>query len=126
MDISKQVKSIRKREEALTAQIKELIMNIVNSLDNANLPDVKKVPNTSVCCCTVSLSTVAQYGKLSPEFYITEYQKEAIAQKLNNINSLKQLSHFVNEAVENGFIMRGTEKIHLNPAMIENIKELNI
>ena len=115
--LNEKIAAVYAAEQQLALQTKELISEIITGIGNAHMKGVKPV-KSNVRCATVSFSTIMQNKtNLSPTYYISEYQAEAIREKIGNFTSLKQVLNFVNEAVETGSVVIKGEKIVLNPAV---------
>ncbi len=122
--LNKQISEVYAAEQKLLCQTKALISDIVTSLGDQTMDGVTTIPG-NVQCATVKFSTLAQHRtNLSPTYYISEYQINAIRDKMNNMTRITQLINFVNEAVDTGFIMLKNEKILLNPAITKKLLEI--
>ena len=115
--LNEKIAAVYAAEQQLAVQTKDLISEIITGIGNAHMDGVKPI-KSNVRCATVSLSTIMQNkNNLSPTYYISEYQAEAIRDKIGNLTSLTQVLNFVNEAVETGSVVIKGEKIVLNPAV---------
>lgn len=125
MELKAKIKKMRATEAKLVAETKELINGIVDSLASAQMPETKPIPNTSVQCATVSFKTLAQHKtNLSPTYYISSYQTNAIKERLEGLTSITQLISFLDTTLEEGCIIHRKEKIILNPAVMSKLKEV--
>ena len=124
-DFQKKLEKAYAAEQALAAEVKELIVEIVNSVSDSKLSGVKYQKDNPICA-TVSLSTVMSNGglNLSQTYYISEYQASAIREKLSNMHSLRQVFSFIDECVENQHMIWRGEKIMFNSAVIETLKKI--
>lgn len=115
--LNEKIAAVYAAEQQLAVQTKDLISEIITGISNTHMDGVKPI-KSNVRCATVSLSTIMQNkNNLSPTYYISEYQAEAIRDKIGNLTSLTQVLNFVNEAVETGSVVIKGEKIVLNPAV---------
>ena len=120
-NLNEKIAAVYKAEQKLATQTKELISEIITNIGDAKLDGVKPI-KTNVRCAIVSFSTIAQHKhNLSPTYYISEYQAEAIREKIGNFKSLTQVLSFVDEAIETGYVVIKGEKIILNIAVKEKL-----
>ena len=123
-NLNKQISEVYAAEQKLLNQTKELIEEVVTILGSQQMDGVTAIAG-SVQCATVKFSTLANHRtNLSPTYYISDYQTKAICDKMDNMTTITQLIKFINEAVENGYIMSKTEKILLNPAIMSKLIEI--
>lgn len=123
-NLNKQISKVYAAEQKLLGQTKTLIEEVITVLGDQTMDGVTIIPG-SVQCATVNFSTLAQHRtNLSPTYYISSYQTKAIREKMENMTTITQLIKFINEAVENGYIMSKTEKILLNPAIMQKLIEI--
>ena len=119
--LKKKLSSVYTAEQKLLKQTKELILAIVEQISDAELDGVKPI-KSPVQCATISLSTIMQYKtNLNPEFYMSASQTLALRERMTAMNTLSEVQHFVDEAINNRFIKIKGEKVQLNPAVVEKL-----
>lgn len=124
-ELSKQIKTVRKSEQRVLNNVKQLLSQVINELNNTpDLEGVKKISEKPLCY-TVTLDTISKYKHgLDPDYYISTTQIAEINKRVENMTTLSELQRFLNDAIDNKFIICRSVKIALNPSVINKLVEI--
>lgn len=128
MTIKEKLKMVRDFEAQALKLSKEAIGDIVDRLSQPiEMEGVKQV-NASPKCVLVSFKSFAENNwNFSADYYISENQAKTIKEKIQKMNSLDDVFHFIFKVLEDGYIIPGAHKnnrILINPAVRKELKEI--
>lgn len=124
-ELAKQIKSVRRSEERVLNNVKQLLVQVVQSLkETPDLEGVKKISDSPLCY-TVTLETISKYKHgLDPDFYISTTQIAEIEKRITGMTTLVELQKFLNDAIDNRYIVCRSVKIALNQSVIHKLIEI--
>lgn len=119
--LKKKISAVYEAERNLMARTKELLVDIVDNINDTNMDGVTMIDGP-IKCATVSFKTISTHKtNLSPTFYISDYQIQALREKINSFTTLNEVKTFIDTALQDRHVKIKGEKIILNPAVMEKL-----
>ena len=128
--MEEKIKKAKELERMSLALAKEIIQDIITQLSKPiEMEGVKRIGSSPRCVSVLFSQVMANKFNLSAEYYISEAQLTRLIERIQKMDTVTEVSQFINETLSNGFISckcgDSKYRLSINPAVRAELERIS-